>query len=189
MTAAPISRRAAGAVGVLLLLLVSIAGGMLFAKAEIDAMWSAVDAKSTDLEELRKRLQPSAQVPGGPEVKLQPFMEGATYALAANALQQRVVGLVEGSGGKLVTVGVDPADTADDEAGRRVTIQAVVELGNDGLQELLYRLEAEQPFVFVDSLSVAKASARGAADGDEGQKVLRLAVDLRVSGFHRRAPR
>ena len=68
-------------------------------------------------------------------------------------------------------------------------IQAVSELNNDGLQELIYRLEAERPFVFLDTLTVSRMAARSGGEENEAEQAPRLAVDLRISGFFRRAGR
>lgn len=186
MSGLSVSRKAQGALAVLAILLLALVGGLFFVKAEADAAWSAVEAKAAELEALRQRMRTGGPRPQGATVEGEPFLEGATYALAANALQQRIVGLVEASGGILITVGVERADALDD-AGRRVTVQATAELSNNGLQQVLYSLEAEQPLLFVDSLAVTPARGSG-AEGQE-QKPRRLSVDLRVSGYYREAGR
>ena len=91
-----------------------------------------------------------------------------------------------------MTFSIDPPDAADEEFGRRVVVQAVSELNNDGLQELIYRLEAERPFVFLDTLTVSRLATRNSATGGdeaEAEQAPRLAVDFRISGFFRRASR
>ena len=114
------------------------------------------------------------------------FLAGENYALAVNALQQRVVALIEDAGGKLVTVGVDPAASNEQGASRRAVLQIASELDNDGLQSLMYQLEAERPLVMVDSLTVRRASRTGQSEA-EGQESPRLSVDLRVFGYYRKA--
>ena len=89
--------------------------------------------------------------------------------------------------GTLVTVGVDPPVTADDDSGRRVVVQAVAELSNNSLQELLYHLESEAPFVFVENLLVNRLAQRGSGDTEEAQVSPRLSVDLRAAGYFKRA--
>ena len=115
---------------------------------------------------------------------VEPFFADG-FALAANELQQRVVGLIENAGGTLVTVGIDPPVTADDESGRRVVVQAVAELSNKSLQELLY--QSEGPFIFVENLLVSRLVPRGSADAEDSQISRRLSVDLRAAGYFRRA--
>ena len=129
------NRRAVGALAVLATLLIVIAGGMLLVTTLIQAKWLENDAQQTELEVLRRRLAGAAQSgPTEPAPSVDPFLEGANFALASNALQQRVVKLVEESGGTLITVGVDPPSAEDNEAGRPVVVQAVAQMTNDGLQ-------------------------------------------------------
>jgi hypothetical protein len=98
-----------------------------------------------------------------------------------------VVGLIESADGNLVTIGTDPPVVADDESGRRVVVQAVAELTNDGLQQVLYELESTAPFVFVETLLVNRVAQRGSGEPEEGQSSPRLSVDLRAAGYFRKA--
>lgn len=181
--------RAGGAVGVLAVLLVGLGSGLWFAKQGADASLLELEAKSTSLDALKKRLLIPARPATDHSAEVNEFLEGANYALAANGMQNRIVELIESSGGTLVTVGVDPADDTQTSPGKRVVVQVVAELTNDGLQQLLYRLESERPFILVDTLSVRNAPNRG--DGDAGARnpAVRLAVDLRAYAYYRGASR
>jgi hypothetical protein len=182
------NRRALGALAVLAAAVVVVAGSLLVGLTLLKATWLEVDAQQTELEALQRRVAAATKAgTEAPEPTVDPFLEGGNFALASNSLQQRVVSLVEQSGGTLITVGVDPP-SVDGEASRRVIVQAVAQMSNDGLQEILYRLESETPFVFVESLTATKASTQGAGETEEaGKQPLRLAVDLRVSAYFRKA--
>jgi len=181
--------RAGGAVAVLLVLLVALASGLWFAKEATDAALLEVEAKNTSLDALKKRLQIPVRAATNLGAEPNAFLEGANYALAANGMQQRIVELIESSGGTLVTVGIDPPDDTQNSPGRRVVVQATSELTNDGLQQVLYRLESERPFILVDSLNVRNVPNRGDSEGNTRNRALRLAVDLRAYGYFRGAGR
>lgn len=177
--------RAGGALGILLVIVVALASGLWFAKETAGAAQLEVEAKTTFLESLKKRIQMPVRSLADRGAEANEFLDGANYALAANGMQHRVVELIESSGGTLVTVGVDPPDETQTLPGRRVVVQAVVELTNDGLQQVLYRLESERPFILVDSLSVRNVPSRGDSDAGARNRSVRLAVDLRAYGYFR----
>jgi HAMP domain-containing protein len=176
---------ATAAVSIVLLFIIVLVTAVLFTWGMIEARQSEIQARQTQLEALKRRAAQPQPVSNTQARTVEPFFtEG--FALAANELQQRVVGLIENAGGTLVTVGIDPPVTADDESGRRVVVQAVAELSNNSLQELLYNLESEAPFVFVENLLVSRLVPRGSADAEDKQMSPRLSVDLRAAGYFRR---
>jgi HAMP domain-containing protein len=176
---------AAAAVALVLLLTIVLVTAMLFTWGMIEARQSEIEARQTQLEALKRRAAQPAPVSSTQARTVEPFFADG-FALAANELQQRVVGLIENAGGTLITVGIDPPVTADDESGRRVVVQAVAELSNNSLQDLLYHLEAEAPYVFVENLLVNRLVPRGSADAEDRQISPRLSVDLRAAGYFRR---
>jgi type II secretion system (T2SS) protein M len=177
---------ATAAVSLVLLFVVVLASALLFTWGMIEAKHSELEARQTQLEALKRRAAQPAAIQGAQARTVEPFF-GDSFALAANDLQQRVVGLIENAGGTLVTVSVDPPITADDDTGRRVVVQAVAELSNDSLQEVLYHLEAEAPFVFVENLAVNRVAPRGSGQEEETHTSPPLSVDLRVAGYFKRA--
>ncbi|HVV62981.1 MAG TPA: type II secretion system protein GspM [Pseudolabrys sp.] len=183
------SNRAAWSLVTLAILLLVIVGGLLIAKSFADAATVEADAKADMAESLRKRLALPSR-PASPVSEENEFLEGGNYALAANALQQRIVGIIEAAGGTLVTVGIDPPSSDDNNApGRRIVVQVVSELSNDALQEVLYQIETERPFVMVDTLNVRRLQDRGGADANAATQGTRLAVDFRAYGYFRRTAR
>jgi general secretion pathway protein M len=103
-----------------------------------------------------------------------PFLEGATVTVAGAALLQRVTAAVTKLGGNVLSSQIDLQD-ARTKTGF-LTIIASCDIDQAGLQQLLYDIEAGQPFLFVDQLSV-QAPGSFASSG-EG----RLRVLLGVSG-------
>jgi general secretion pathway protein M len=108
-----------------------------------------------------------------------PFLEGATVTVAGAALLQRVSAAVIKFGGNMLSSQID-LQGAQSKAGF-LTIIASCDIGQAGLQQLLYDTEAGMPFLFVDQL-VVQTPAGFAASG-EG----RLRILLTVSGQWRGA--
>jgi len=177
---------ATAAVSLVLLFIIALVTTILFTWSIIEAREAEIQARETQLEALKRRATQPPRVSSPQARTAEPFFADG-FALAANELQQRVVGLIENAGGTLITVGIDPPVTADDESGRRVVVQAVAELSNNSLQDLLYHLESEAPFVFVENLLVNRLAPRGSGDAEETRVSPRLSVDLRAAGYFKRA--
>jgi general secretion pathway protein M len=119
------------------------------------------------------------------------YLEGPSDALAAAQLQDRVKEVVEASGGELRSTRILPAESVDASPGTRRTalrVQMIVSI--EGLAEILYELEAGQPYVLIDELSVRsqgerRQRRRSQAAADDGDP--KLDVGLELSGFVREA--
>jgi len=179
------SNRATGAAALLLLLLL-LAGGAAFAGISVlETKQLELNALQTQLDNLTRRRPPSSSSEAETKISVQPFLAEENFALAANALQRRVVGLIEESEGKLLTVGVDPPITGDEELARRVSVQVTAELTNEALQKVLYELEKSAPFVFVDTFGVSRKQASDESEaGAQGEPP--LSVSLSVTGYRRK---
>ena len=110
------------------------------------------------------------------------FLAGDNEALAAAALQEHLKILVEQSQGKLASIEISPPQ-ADDKR-RRITARGEMNVGIAGLEKVLYAVETETPFLFVDTLSVhaVAAGGRGAA---ETEPLLDVRFD--ITGYMRGA--
>ncbi len=86
------------------------------------------------------------------------FLPAAPPALAAAELQQRVKGLVEGSGGNLLSVQALPA--VEEGGVLRVAVNVTVQGDVGMLQKTLYGLESQAPLLFVDNLEVSARQFR-----------------------------
>jgi general secretion pathway protein M len=114
------------------------------------------------------------------------YLQGPSDALAAAQLQDRVKAVVEASGGELRSTRILPAEDVEASPGTRRTalrVQMIVSI--EGLAEILYDLEAGQPYVLIDELSVRSQRERRRRDqrGDDGDPA--LDVSLELSGFVR----
>lgn len=85
------------------------------------------------------------------------FLQSETLSLAGAALLQRVVEAVRQAGGKVVSSQVD-VQGAQAKHGV-VSLLISCEIDDKDLQKLLYDLEANTPFLFVERLSVSSAAA------------------------------
>lgn len=119
------------------------------------------------------------------------YLEGPSDALAAAQLQDRVKEVVETSGGELRSTRILPAESIESSPGtRRAALRVQMIVSIEGLAEILYELEAGQPYVLIDELSVRSQRERRqrrrnqAAAGDDAPK---LDVSLELSGFVREA--
>ena len=89
---------ATAAVSFVLLFIIVLVTTILFTWSIIEAREAEIQARETQLEALKRR---AAQPPQGssPQArKVEPFFADS-FALAANELQQRVVGVIENAGG------------------------------------------------------------------------------------------
>ncbi|MPZ56882.1 MAG: hypothetical protein GEU91_10385 [Rhizobiales bacterium] len=185
---AALQSRASGALMVLLVLLLLVGAGVFAGVSALQAKRLELEAQQTQFDNLKRR-RPAAPNPSAPPEKgitVQPFLAEENFALAANALQKRVVGLIEQANGKLVTVGVDPPITGDEELARRVSVQVSAELTNEALQKVLYQLESDAPFVFVDSFSANRTAGRDGDAKNEAQVEPQLSVSMSVTGYRRK---
>lgn len=105
------------------------------------------------------------------------YLEGASDALAAAALQERVRALAAEAGGELRSTQILPA--SDDAGLRRIGLRIQLGLDAEALQSVLHELETGTPLVFVDNLVVrARQQARRRAMISEDDPTLEVALDL-----------
>jgi len=182
----PNDRRASGALVILLVFLLLAGGGAFVGFRIVQDKWLELDVRQTQFDSLKRRRPASPSNESEKPITVKPFLAEGNFALAANALQKRVVGAIEDSEGKLVTVSVDPPVTGDAELERRVSVQVTAELTNEALQKVLYQLESETPFVFVESFSVSRPALNDAEAKTEAHTAPPLSVSLSVTGYRRK---
>lgn len=180
-------RRASAALTLLLAFLVLAGTGGYVGFSMLQSKRLELATRQSQLEMLQQRRpvepEPAAETP----ITVKPFLAEDSFALAANALQKRVVGVIEETGGKLMTVSVDPPAVGDDERARRVSVQVTAELTNEALQKALYELETAVPFAFVDSFSASRKAAGQGSEKGASQTEPRMSVALSVAGYRRKA--
>src|SRR5262249_53558318 len=159
-------------------IVIALVLGLYFTWSMVDATRIELDAKTTEIDALKRRIAMPVAPTNGPSDK-DVFLPGANYALAANSLQQRLVEMVEQAGGKITTVSVEQP-TDEKTPSRRVVVQVRADLDNDGLQSLLYNLETGQPLTLVDSLNVHRTISQSEDVKTDSKRAPRLTVELRV---------
>ena len=152
------------------------------------ATWSLVDLwdeysirnESADvlarLQERTRALASSADAAAWPPGS--PFLEGQTETMASAALLQRLTNAIAKAGGSILSSEVDRSGVRDKDGYQRVT--ATCDIDELGLQGLLYDLEANMPFLLIESLMVqSRTSQTGNQSGNQGG---RLQAQVRVAG-------
>ncbi len=87
------------------------------------------------------------------------YLKGGTAALASAELQDQVKSLVEAAGGRFVSA--TGLAHKDDGQYRTVAATFQINLGNANLRRLLHALETQEPFLFVDNLTIRSLVAPG----------------------------
>lgn len=109
------------------------------------------------------------------------YLSGTTDALAAAELQDRIRRAVVRHGGQLRSIQSLPAGSDGDFRDIAVRVQINAKLSS--FHHLIYQLEAEKPFLFVDHLDVRnrRANRRSALENLDPE----LAIRFDISGYLR----
>ncbi len=108
------------------------------------------------------------------------YLTAETASLARAELQQRLAGLVERAGGRLIEVRGDEAPDA--AAQRSIQLRLSLDIANDGLFDLLTAVETGLPLMTVEAVNIRPVSARSPG-GEEANPTLRVALAIR--GYRR----
>jgi general secretion pathway protein M len=115
------------------------------------------------------------------------YLQGPSDALAAAELQDRLKAVVEAAGGELRSTRILPAEAVEASPGtRRAGLQVQMVVSIRGLAEILYALEAGQPYVLIDELLARNQRERRGRNHPEAEPM--LDVNLQLSGFVRATP-
>ncbi len=131
-------------------------------------------------EGLGERLDASRRQPVDENV----YLEGASEALVAAELQNRVKIAVQSNGGTLNSTQIlEP--TA--EAGfRRLAVRARMSAGTDALPKVLHALEAGRPFLFIDNVDInARTFRRRNSAGTGETESVELIASFDLFGYMR----
>lgn len=104
------------------------------------------------------------------------FMGGDKLAVAAADLQKRVASAVSASGGTVLSSQIERQEPKGPVTG--ISLALDCEIDQAALSGLLYNLESQAPFLFVDGMDVRTRSETGAGEP-------RLRVGLKLSAFWR----
>ncbi len=115
---------------------------------------------------------------GGPA---EGYLGGDNPALAGAALQEHLKALIGEWQGQLTSVQILPA--APDGARLRITARGEMTLNVESLEHVLYAVESETPYLFVDALAIHAVSPGGRTRGKDADPVLDVRFD--ITGFMR----
>ena len=89
------------------------------------------------------------------------YLQGPSDALAAAQLQDRVKSVVEAAGGELRSTQILPAEQLESDLDfRRTTLRVHFVVTIEGLEDTLYELEAGQPYLIIDDVTVRQERVR-----------------------------
>jgi general secretion pathway protein M len=113
------------------------------------------------------------------------FLTGATDTLAAVELQTHLKSATESAHGEFRSAQILPA--RDEGSFRRISVRTQMKVRFEELIHILYQLESETPFLFVENLQISaepRARQRGETGLLDDNPVLGVAFDL--SGYLRK---
>lgn len=161
----------------LVLVLLAVAGSAI---GDLLDKRAAVAEAADTLDRLQGRKPPRPGDPADPWAGA-PVLEGPTVTVAGAVLMQRVAAAVERAGGRLTSSRPELQGTTYGPG--FVAVAVSLDIGEDGLQKLLYDIEAGQPFLFVDQLAIqSAASASGASLAEGGDQPMALKVAFTAYG-------
>jgi len=174
-----------------LLLLVAVLGGAwIWAVEPIAAAYRQTDADLADGRDMLQRFERLGAARAALEAQLKAieerpattayYLAGATDALAAAALQERVTALVESSGASIVSIQTLP--TSEEEGLRRVAIRLQMASELPPLLRILHGLETGVPVLFLDNIELQSYNL---AYGEEEQPAVepQLTVGFDLYGY------
>jgi general secretion pathway protein M len=107
------------------------------------------------------------------------FLKNAGPALAASEIQDITKNLIEGNGGKLISMQIPPHK--DDGRFRQVTVNVQMSASTPALRSILHALENAQPALFIDNLAVRSNQNFGYRPNPGIEPEMFIQLDL--SGF------
>ena len=104
------------------------------------------------------------------------YLSGATDALAAAELQDRVKAIIQASGGALTSTQALPVKT--EGTLRRVSVRVQFTGTIEALHQAVYDLETYKPYLMIDNIDVRNRQRRRRADQPEPEARLTIRLDL-----------
>lgn len=108
------------------------------------------------------------------------YLEGASEALVAADLQNRVKTVVQDNGGVLNSTQI--LDPTSESGFRRLTVRVRMSASTEALYKILYDFEAQRPFLFIDNIDI---NARTIRMPDRERETVELIVSFDLFGFMR----
>jgi len=173
------------------LLLAVLAAVYLYVVSPVLAAYREAEEDLAQSRELLVRYQRLAATTASQEMRLAElsarqsdtgvYLSGTTDALAAAELQDRIRRVVVRHGGQLRSIQNLPAGADGDF--RDIAVRVQINANLSSFHHLIYQLEAEKPFLFVDHLDVRNRRANRRAALENLDPELSIRFDL--SGYFR----
>lgn len=107
------------------------------------------------------------------------FLRTGAAALSAAEAQEAMRGIIEGGGGRLITM--QAPSTRDDGRYRQVTVNVQLTANIQALRKILHAIETRTPFLFVDNLMVRSQVPSNFKPGVNSEPEMFVQFD--VSGY------
>lgn len=161
-------------------------------------LWRLYQERADEILELQHRTQRFAKIAASlPRLEkdllaVERSLANSQYALpeenanfAAATLQERIKVIVQQSGGQLISTQVLPPERI--RGFDRVTVRVQITADTAALQQILFRLESQPPYLALDELTVVPAGlgAMTRQSPRSGAPEPSLQVNLNVSGWMR----
>ncbi len=104
------------------------------------------------------------------------YLAGATDALAAAELQNRVKRIIEDQSGNLRSI--QPVPGTSDSGFQRVMIRVQMSATMGALHRILHGLESAKPFLFIDNMEIGNRRSRRRKDANAEDPALLVRFDL-----------
>lgn len=114
---------------------------------DLDARLTRYERLAASRPQLEQKLE-AVRAMGGRRY----FLKASAASLSAAEIQDRVRQFIDANGARLISVQVGPP--RDDGRFRQVTVTVQLNANTPALRRILYALEAAEPSIFVDSLTV-----------------------------------
>lgn len=120
---------------------------------------------------LRQRLEELQ----GATVKSTALLSGESDALVAAQLQTRMKQIVGNAGGSLETTQMLPS--AREQALEKITVRASMTVTTNILQKILYIIETQRPYLFIEEMDIKSLSERRAGNNNQVEN-LKVTIDF-----------
>jgi general secretion pathway protein M len=159
------------ALGTLAGLVLLVLGVTAVALADLYATQARLVDQQATLAAIDRRLAGGAKAESVEVGPAAAFVLGKTAAIAAAELQHNVTSQIADARGDVVSVKIN---LPENEKSRRIGLLVTFDIRTEGLQRVLYGVEAAEPLLLVDSLEV---QATDTLVGDQ-EPLLRVVMDL-----------
>lgn len=138
---------------------------------QLEKMQARYDQAIGSEGSLRQRLEDLQ----GAEVKSDALLSGESVALVGAQLQARLKQIIREAGGRLETTQM--LSSEQDASLEKIMVRASMSVSTKTLQKILYVLETQRPYLFIDQLDIKTFIQRRAVDKAQTES-LKVTIDF-----------